>query len=77
MKLLLFGISPLDLLTYLMVPLVLGGTAVPASYMPARRAAGVDPGEALRVEYDKAGLPMDTRSGTAPGLNFPVLSLTS
>lgn len=50
MKSLLFGISPLDPFTYLIVPLVLGGAAVLASYMPARRAAGVDPVEALRVE---------------------------
>ena len=50
MKSLLFGISPLDPFTYAVVPLVLGGAAVLASYMPARRAAGVDPVEALRVE---------------------------
>jgi predicted lysophospholipase L1 biosynthesis ABC-type transport system permease subunit len=50
MKSLLFGISPLDPLTYLAVPGVLCAAALMASYLPARRAAGVNPVEALRVE---------------------------
>ncbi len=50
MKSLLFGISPLDPLTYLAVPVVLCAAALMASYLPARRAAGVNPVEALRVE---------------------------
>jgi putative ABC transport system permease protein len=50
MKSLLFGISPLDPVTYATVPLVLVSAAVLASYLPARRAAAVDPVEALRVE---------------------------
>jgi len=49
-KSLLFGISPLDPLTYAVVPLVLVAAAVLASYLPARRAASVDPVEALRAE---------------------------
>jgi predicted permease len=50
MKSLLFGISPLDPFTYLTVPLVLALAAAMASYLPARRAAAVDPTEALRAE---------------------------
>ena len=50
MKSLLFGITPLDPLTYVTVPLVLGAAAVLASYLPARRAASINPVEALRVE---------------------------
>ena len=50
MKSLLFGISPLDPVTYVAVPLVLAAAAVLASYLPARRVAAVDPVEALKAE---------------------------
>jgi predicted permease len=50
MKSLLFGITPLDPLTYVTVPLVLVAAAALASYLPARRAASINPVEALRVE---------------------------
>jgi predicted permease len=50
MKSLLFGISPLDPLTYVSMPLILIFAAVLASYLPARRAAAVDPVEALRAD---------------------------
>src|SRR5262249_42142360 len=48
MSSLLFGVSPLDPATYVAVPLLLGVAAILASYVPARRAASVDPTEALK-----------------------------
>jgi predicted permease len=50
MKSLLFGISPLDPLTYISIPSVLAFFAILASYIPARRASTVDPVEALRTQ---------------------------
>jgi predicted permease len=50
MKSLLFGVSPMDPATFAAIPVVLVGCAVVASYLPARRAARVDPMEALRSE---------------------------
>jgi predicted permease len=50
MKSLLFGVSPMDPLTYASIALALAVCAAVASYLPARRAAGVDPVEALRAE---------------------------
>jgi putative ABC transport system permease protein len=47
---LLFGITPTDPLTFAAAPLVLILTAIVASYLPARRAARVDPVVALRTE---------------------------
>ncbi|HEY1243023.1 MAG TPA: ABC transporter permease [Bryobacteraceae bacterium] len=46
----LFGVSATDPPTYTVVALALGGVAVLASYLPARRAAGIDPMVALRYE---------------------------
>ena len=50
MRSVLFGISPLDPVTYIAVPLVLVAATALASYLPARRAAAVDPVEMLRAE---------------------------
>ncbi len=50
MRSLLFAISPLDPLTYLTVPTVLGAAALLASFLPAQRAAAVNPVESLRAE---------------------------
>jgi putative ABC transport system permease protein len=50
MSSLLFGISPTDPLTFVAVALLLGGVALFASVIPARRAMKVDPMIALRYE---------------------------
>jgi macrolide transport system ATP-binding/permease protein len=46
----LFGVSTLDAAAFLLVPLVLFGVALVATYIPARKAVRVDPLIALRAE---------------------------
>jgi putative ABC transport system permease protein len=47
---LLFGVTPVDPLTFAAAVLTLGATASCATYFPARRAAHVDPARALRSD---------------------------
>jgi ABC-type antimicrobial peptide transport system permease subunit len=47
---LLFGVSAWDVPTLVGVAAVLGFSTLAASYIPARRAASVNPVEALRAE---------------------------
>ena len=50
MRTLLFGVSPFDIASFVGVSVALGVIALVASWIPARRAARVDPVEALRYE---------------------------
>jgi ABC-type antimicrobial peptide transport system permease subunit len=50
MSSLLFGVTPVDAATYAAAGGVLMVAALAASYIPARRAASVDPVETLRGE---------------------------
>jgi ABC-type antimicrobial peptide transport system permease subunit len=47
---LLFGVTALDATTYVASALIVSTAALVASYIPARRAASVDPMESLRAD---------------------------
>jgi predicted permease len=47
---LLYGVTPFDLTTFVVIPLLLLAVAFTASWLPALRAARVDPAGALRAE---------------------------
>jgi ABC-type lipoprotein release transport system permease subunit len=47
---LLFGVTPLDVATFVAAAAFLGVAALLASYVPARRATTIDPMETLRAE---------------------------
>ncbi len=46
----LFGVQLWDPIAFVTVPVILGAVALVAVWLPATRASGLDPIEALRVE---------------------------
>ena len=50
MSTLLYGVSSLDPMTYIVVSVILGLATALASYVPARRAVSIEPIEALKSE---------------------------
>ena len=50
LRTLLFGVSPLDPISFAAVPLILAVAAVLASFLPASRVAAVNPADALKEE---------------------------
>jgi ABC-type antimicrobial peptide transport system permease subunit len=50
LRTMLFDLSPADPATYASIIALVAATAIAASWLPARRAARIDPVEALRAE---------------------------
>jgi ABC-type lipoprotein release transport system permease subunit len=50
MRAVVFGVHTIDLVTYMCATVLLSAAACLATYLPARRAARVDPVEALRAD---------------------------
>jgi macrolide transport system ATP-binding/permease protein len=50
LRAMLFGVSPRDTGTIIAVTCILAAAAILASFLPARRAASIDPAEALRTD---------------------------
>jgi ABC-type antimicrobial peptide transport system permease subunit len=46
----LYGVAPNDPATFIAVPVLLAAAALAASWLPARRAARVDPARTLQAE---------------------------
>jgi ABC-type antimicrobial peptide transport system permease subunit len=50
LSVLLYGVSPTDVLTFAAAPVLLAGIALMATWIPARRAVRTDPLHALRAD---------------------------
>jgi ABC-type antimicrobial peptide transport system permease subunit len=50
LRTMLYDLAPTDPATYATVVVILGATAIAAAWLPARRAARLDPVEALRAD---------------------------
>lgn len=54
MSALLYGVGPMDPITYATVAIALATVTLLATYFPARRASGLQPVIALRSQIEKA-----------------------
>ena len=50
LRTLLFGVSPLDPVSFAAVPFILAAAAALASFLPASRVTAINPVDALKVE---------------------------